>query len=201
MSTEFATCSTCGSVVPVAVFCSKCGAAQPTSQPKVESSFLATSIENSTLASGPPPTSMPRPGARRTMIIVAATTVLVIVAAGIMFATKAEHHTISGSLSLSISNTDGEATGSGPCTGTGGYDDIQVGRQVIVEDESGKTLATDDLSLGRTEGFLCVFTFLFDDVPKAEFYRVHQSGNRGTLQWSYQDMVDSNWSVALTLGD
>ena len=87
------------------------------------------------------------------------------------------------------------------CEGTGGYSDIAPGTQVIIEDETGSTLATSSFGTGTFDGVSCIFGFEFTDVPKAAFYRVHQSSDRGVLQYSYQDMVDSNWSVSLTLGD
>ncbi|MEO7268778.1 MAG: hypothetical protein ABIW49_06190 [Knoellia sp.] len=66
-----------------------------------------------------PPGVWARVRAHRAFPIAGAATVMVLIAGGIVVATRAEHHSISGSLSLSISNTDGEATSPGSCTGTG----------------------------------------------------------------------------------
>lgn len=112
-----------------------------------------------------------------------------------------ESHTITGDLSLTDSSAFANLSPGDSCQGSGGYSDIAQGTEVIVEDESGKTLATSQFGDGTYDGSVCVFDFTFSGVPKAAFYRVHQSGNRGVLQYSYNDMVTNHWSVHLTLGN
>ena len=137
-------------------------------------------------------------GGSRRLGIGAVTAALLAGAAYLVFGVGTEAHTLNGDLSLSATGTlsPGDA-----CTGSGGYSDVHEGTQVIVEDENGKTLATSALGPGNYDGQSCVFTFRLSDVPKAAFYRVHQSGNRGVLQYSYQDLVGADWSVHLTLGE
>jgi len=134
----------------------------------------------------------------RNVGIIATTLALLAVAGYLLFGTAGQSHTVTGRLALTTA-TD-LSTGSS-CEGTGGYSDISPGAQVVLEDETGSTLATSSFGAGSFDGVSCVFEFTFDDVPKAAFYRVHQSSDRGVLQYSYQDMVDSDWSVYLTLGD
>jgi len=143
------------------------------------------------------PSGAARPGNNRRVGIGAITAGLLAVAVYLVFGVANEAHTMRGDLALSASNTLSPGDG---CSGEGGYDDIHNGTQVVLEDESGKTLATGSFGPGTFEGEACVFTFSFQDVPKAAYYRVH-SGSRGVLQYSYQEMVNANWSVHLSLGD
>jgi len=137
-------------------------------------------------------------GGNRTKGIAAITVVLLAGAAFLIFGAGGEKHTVTGSMSLTTSND--LSTGSS-CEGTGGYSDVTSGTQVIIEDDSGKTLATSQYGSGAFDGTSCVFEFTFNDVAKSAFYRVHSGSNRGVVQYSYQQMVDNNWSVHLTLGD
>ena len=134
----------------------------------------------------------------RNVGIVATTIALLAVAGYLVFGTGGESHTVTGQMALTAGS---DLSVGSSCEGTGGYSDIAPGAQVIIEDETGATLATSSFSTGTFDGVSCIFGFQFIDVPKAAFYRVHQSSDRGVLQFSYQEMVESNWSVYLTLGD
>ena len=136
----------------------------------------------------------------RTIGIAVVTALLLAVAAFVVFA-GSEHHIVTGDLSLTDSSSFSNLSSGDSCEGTGGYSDINAGRQVIIEDQTGQTLSTSQFSNGTFDGVSCVFNFEFTGIPKATFYRVHQSGDRGVLQYSYDDMVKSNWSVHLTLGN
>ena len=173
-------------------FCTNCGRRNG----GVETVSVAERVDGLT-------TSPPAAGRRlnrptnRTFGIAGVTAVLVAAAAYVVLGTS-EKHTVTGEFALTTENT--LSTGD-TCRGTGGYSDITPGTQVVIEDDTGRTLATGAFGAGLYDGRSCVFNFSFQDVPKAKFYRVHQSGDRGTLQYSYADMVDSDWSVHLTLGD
>lgn len=147
-----------------------------------------------------PSTRSSRLGGRsnRTTGIATITVALLAAAAYGIFGFGAETHTITGDLSLTTAN---DLSAGDSCQGTGGYSDITPGTQVVVEDDTGKTLATSAFGPGTYDGTSCVFQFTFTDVPKAAFYRVQQNGNRGVLQYSYAEMVSNNWSVHLTLGN
>lgn len=136
-------------------------------------------------------------GKNRRVGVGAITVALLVGAAYVVFGISSESHTVTGDLSLSASNN---LSAGDSCTGDGGYSDIHEGTQVVVEDESGKTLATGAFGNGTFDGEDCVFSFSFHDVPKAAYYRIH-GGNRGVLQYSYDDMVKANWSVHLSLGN
>jgi hypothetical protein len=119
-------------------------------------------------------------------------------AAGLVLAGP-EHHTITGDIQVATSSYN-SALGD-ECVTSGGYDDIEVGAQVVVQDETGRTLATGALEPGNYDGSSCVFDFTLEDIKKAAFYRVSVGREaRGGLDYSYDDMVDADWSVHLTLG-
>lgn len=163
--------------------------------------ITATSASSTVVAHEPAtedPTGQKARLNNRTVGIMATTIAILAVAAYVVLGTGAESHTVTGQLSLT---TASDLSVGSSCEGTGGYRDIRYGTQVIIEDENGSTLATSSFGDGTFDGLSCVFAFEFQDVPKAEFYRVHQSNDRGVLQYSYREMVDSNWSVSLTLGD
>ena len=79
----------------------------------------------------------------------------------------------------------------------GGFADLVVGGQVVVEDGSGSVLATSALTGGviNTQG--CVFSFTVQ-VPAADFYRVTVT-HRGTLTYSRSELVAKGWRVDQTL--
>jgi len=136
-------------------------------------------------------------GGNRTKGIAAITVVLLAAAAFLIFG-GGEKHTVTGNMSLT---TGSDLTTGSSCEGSGGFSDVASGTQVIIEDDSGKTLATSAYGSGVFDGTSCVFEFTFNAVTKSAFYRVHSGSNRGVVQFSYQEMVDNNWSVHLTLGD
>lgn len=134
----------------------------------------------------------------RTKGVAAITVVLLAAAAFFVFGAAGERHTVTGSMSLT---TASDLTTGASCQGSGGYSDVTSGTQVIIEDDSGKTLATSEYGPGVFDGTSCVFEFTFNDVAKSAFYRVHSRTSRGVVQFSYKEMVDNNWSVNLNLGD
>ena len=91
-----------------------------------------------------------------------------------------------------------EFQGEDLCSGTGGFDDITAGMQIVVEDTSGRILGSATLDYGHVEDGDCVFDFSIQ-VPRSEFYTL-TSGRRGSLTYSFEDLENSNWGVALTLG-
>ena len=199
-------CTRCGQeVAGGAVFCTHCGelVAAGSRTPEV----AAAPMYPNPLGPAwhiPTPAShevIAKPAAKwsnRTIGIAAGTVVLLAVAAFIVFGTGGEKHTVTGDMSLSAVSS-GLTTGSS-CQGTNGYSDVVPGAQVTIENDSGTTLATSVYGDGVFDGTSCVFDFTFNDVPKSAFYRVLSGSNRGVLQFSYQQMVDNNWSVHLTLG-
>ena len=113
--------------------------------------------------------------------------------------TTHEHHTLVAELSLSdtsLSRSPGDS-----CSGSDGYDDITEGAQVVVSDQSGKTLGTGVLGAGTYDGDACVFGLAVRELPKASFYKINVGREaRGQLNYSLHQMKASHWFVDLTLG-
>ena len=194
-------CTRCGQDLPHGkAFCIHCGAPVAVAVRTQEFALANPPAENQRPA-WESPTPIPHQAAtrnNRTLAIAAITVVLLAGGAYLVLGTGSEKHTVTGDMNLTADNN---LTAGSSCTGTGGYSDITPGTQVIIEDDTGKTLATSAFGPGTFDGQACVFNFTFNDVTKSAFYRVHQSGNRGVLQFSYQEMIDRDWSVHLTLGD
>lgn len=104
---------------------------------------------------------------------------------------------LSGTLTLSAYNPQWKDVGQS-CQGTGGYQDIRTGAQVVVTDPAGKTVALASLSSGRvvTPFEECRFDFGVGVPTGLAFYGV-AIGNRKPYQVN-GDVVSS--PLALTLG-
>jgi len=112
-----------------------------------------------------------------------------------------EKHTLSGTLLL-VDSTYSNLDPGTRCTGEGGYDDLGGGAQVVLRDDKGAILSTGRLTAGEFDGLGCAFSFALANVTRVDFYSLTvASGSRGGLQYSYQELTDSNWSLALSLGD
>lgn len=77
---------------------------------------------------------------------------------------------------------------SADCVGTGGYDDIHEGTQVVISDAEGKTIAVGGLLEGRATGVgirptRCTFAFSVKAPAGEDFYGV-SVGRRGTTTYS-----------------
>lgn len=124
---------------------------------------------------------------------------------------KAATFTAQGSVTLTDDDgvfVNGDANGPGrECTGTGGFDDIKAGAQVVVKDADGTTLATGNLGEGATTNKAnfadryetCEFEFRVAGVPEGQsFYGVEVS-HRGELQKTEAEMRDPQ-QLAFSLG-
>ena len=113
----------------------------------------------------------------------------------------AETYQINGTFLLGGSRDDdyylSERTGE--CRGKGGYDDLYVGAEVRVTDESGALLGLGQLEDAPSDR-LCEFTFTVE-VPRASFYMVAagHAGREGP-SFSFDEMVESDWVVDLSMG-
>ncbi|MFF7674038.1 hypothetical protein [Actinacidiphila glaucinigra] len=102
-----------------------------------------------------------------------------------------------GTLTLTESGA-GLTTGE-PCSGTGGYSDIDFGTQVNVTDADGTLVATGSLDLGEKTDEGCAFTFTVDDIaPGSKFYTVEVSHRGGLTQ---TEAALRAGGLAFTLGD
>jgi hypothetical protein len=115
---------------------------------------------------------------------------------------------LSGTFTLTDSSEIGRPSGAGgPCYGTGGYDDIESGLRVVVNDGEGKTLATGRLGTSSYEQNPqypilgeCVFPIeVPEGLPRADFYSI-EVGSRGELTYSYDEMEANGWTVSFSLG-
>lgn len=86
------------------------------------------------------------------------------------------------------------------CSGSGAYADIRAGLQMTLRDQDNRILGVSPLGEGwvMTPLEACRFLFGYDPAPYAEFYQVESNGRQG-LTYSYADMVDNYWTVALEL--
>jgi hypothetical protein len=93
------------------------------------------------------------------------------------------------------------------CTGAGEYAGVKEGADVVVTDQTGKVIASDELGTGHaeaqsgltgSEAHLCEFTFRIE-VPVAESYTVEiPHGDKHTYSRS---LLESNfWAIGFDLG-
>jgi hypothetical protein len=117
--------------------------------------------------------------------------------------TTAPSHNLSGSVTITESlDLDTETVlelDGGSCTGTGGYDDLEQGAEVVVTDEANKIIGTSSLGEGRISGSDCIFRFVVSNLPRAKFYGVEVS-HRGKVTNSYDELVTQRWTVDLSIG-
>ena len=117
------------------------------------------------------------------------------------YAQNNRKYTISGSLELIDSRI---ARTANDCYGTGGYGDISGNMPIVIKDGEGKVLALGKTSNGKSpEGrysmIICEFTFEINNVPKADFYSI-SLGRRKEIFYSYQELIERNWKIDLSLG-
>lgn len=88
------------------------------------------------------------------------------------------------------------------CAGTGGYDDIEPGLQVVVRDGEGSTLGTGRLEYDHeaheATNDLCPLVFTVE-VPRSDFYSI-EVGRRGELVYDFDEMEEMGWEVVASLG-
>jgi hypothetical protein len=103
--------------------------------------------------------------------------------------------TVSGSMVLH----DGFGADGVPCSGDGGYSDIAEGTQVVISDESSKTLAVGVLKAGRRDSNgRCKFPFEVLRVPTGQSFYGIEVSHRGRLQYSESQIRQG---LQLSLGD
>jgi hypothetical protein len=222
-------CAHCGTPARGTRFCTSCGIPLPTtmpdvpepaveaaSQPSANGSGRGQELDGATTVTAVLPASgnavdgeptppwlaaqpVPQPHTRPN--VVALLVVAALALSGWAIWRGVEQHTLSGSVLLVDSTYFGLTPGR-PCSGELGYDDLDAGARVVLTDDKGKTLSTGRLSEGEFDGLGCVFSFALGDVPRADFYGLTiASESRGQLQYSYEELADSDWSVSLSLGE
>lgn len=187
------TCAACGGNVPSAHFCAACGAGLDSPPAAVAA---PTALAATVLVAASPPRRLQS----RTIGILALATVVLAVGVWWGFGRVTEH-VVSGDLSLTDSSSTSDLAAGDGCSGSGGYDDMTEGAQVVLEDGDGSTLATSSLSNGEYDGSACVFTFSLTGATKAKFYVVKVGSSRGDMRYSYAELAGQDWTVHLTLGE
>lgn len=81
------------------------------------------------------------------------------------------------------------------CVGLGEHSDMQVGRQVVVRDESGTIAGVTTLEASDAEG--CAWTFSLE-VPESEFYSVAVP-MKTEMVFTQQEVADANGELAVPL--
>lgn len=106
---------------------------------------------------------------------------------------------------LTLTDEDGiDWSSSAGCFGTGGYDDVRSGAQVVITDPAGKTVALGKLDQGVLDGTvpgrtadLCKFTFAVTGVPTGHGFYGVEVAHRGRVQYPEQQLFAA---LSLTLG-
>lgn len=111
--------------------------------------------------------------------------------------------TVVGTLTLNDSDGFTFASDSG-CNGTGGYDEIRAGAQVVITDGAGTTVALGQLGSGQMDGTfnsstaeMCKFNFAVPAVPTGKGFYGVEIAHRGRVQYPEQQLFGA---LALTLG-
>ncbi|MCO8127255.1 hypothetical protein NHL50_08545 [Acidimicrobiia bacterium EGI L10123] len=99
-----------------------------------------------------------------------------------------------------------------PCKGGGGYDDLYVGQQMSLTNESGSIVAlgridsaehvdgrTEQIGEGTCTFYNCLFHFIIREIPQRAFYEVHAAG-RGGPTYSHGDLNAAGWRVQHHIG-
>jgi hypothetical protein len=108
-------------------------------------------------------------------------------------------HTISGTLLLTDTTGGNFSTGQ-QCAGSGGYNDLSVGANVVVRNEADTIIATGSIigSIAQSTSE-CALSFLAVGVPEAKFYSL-VIGHRTGPAYSAADLAANHWALALSIG-
>lgn len=105
---------------------------------------------------------------------------------------------VAGLMTLAdLTSVSGDLATGDLCSGTGGYSDIAEGAQVVISDDTGKTLVITQLGAGTIDDSGCEFPFTAD-VPKGKGFYGFTVTHRGTVKESEASLAGG---VSLTLGD
>jgi len=149
----------------------------------------------------PQPAAPPR---RRGLssVAVAVIGIMVLGAVGVIYYRHA-HATfkVTGTMTIGgIQGTDILTGLAGSCEGTGGYDDLAPGAQVVLTDASNRTLAIGSVGYGTGSVLgdkTCTLPFEVDKVPAGKKFYGLQIGHRSAVQYTEAEIKDG---PALTIG-
>ena len=121
-------------------------------------------------------------------------------------------HTLHGTISVTGDEHYYRWSLGEPCSGSGGFDDMAAGTQVVINDGSGSTIATGHLNEGTGANpyidvggtpdpeivDTCLFSFDVEGIRDSDFYSVEVS-HRGAMTYSKAEMESNGWTLALSL--
>lgn len=144
------------------------------------------------IAPAPPDT----PKRRRRLWLFAAIGVCVLATAGVAAVLYLRAGTVTIHGTLELRSADGFHLVGSQCVGDGGYSDISAGAQVVVTDETSKTVGVGSLGTGSWIGSHCEWPFEVKVPDGSAFYGVEVT-HRGRVQYP-ADRLDK--PITLTLG-
>lgn len=103
--------------------------------------------------------------------------------------------TVGGSLELFDSDTAFNF-----CIGTGGYDDIGPGTNVVVKDQDGRILGSGSLGAGKSHGWGCTYRFHVAEVREDQQQYTLEISHRGGITESVGELRGNGWRFSVTLG-
>lgn len=131
------------------------------------------------------------------LLLVAGVTLVVRRSSGVQSTPATAERLMNGTVTLhGYRNMDFAADNS--CWGSGGYNDLHAGAQILLVNEANVTLATGVLGPGKS-GDGCIFAFALRPIPDAKFYQV-KVNQRGGPSYSFAELEARNWQVELTIG-
>ena len=103
---------------------------------------------------------------------------------------------VSGTLDLSDVDT-----ALNDCEGTGGYDDIHEGAEVVIRDQDSRILGSGYLDAGNTSDYsTCSFPFTVEGVRLDQEQYTVEISHRGEITASRNELASNDWEFSLTLG-
>ncbi len=116
---------------------------------------------------------------------------------------NAKFHELGGTLDLN-EGADDSATPGTACHGSyASFPDITEGASVVATNQSGQVIGTTTLEQGTIETVSagindCEFSFGFSALPTEQFYGIEVS-DRGVVQYSFSQLNQDGWSIAVSL--
>lgn len=141
----------------------------------------------------PEPLAKPR-RSRLWLLVAIGACVLAVAGVGAVFLLRDGTITVSGTLELR--KEGGFHQVGSQCVGDGGYSDIAPGAQVVVTDDTGKTVGVGSLGAGSWIGSHCEWPFEVEVPDGSAFYGVEVS-HRGRVQYPADELAEP---ITLTLG-
>lgn len=138
-----------------------------------------------------PPSGRSKWANRRVVVPAIAAVAAVIVLAVVLLLTVGGSGDFTVRGGVEVKGTDSfVATGQGDnaCAGSGGYDDLATGAQVVVTDNTARTIAVGTVTGSAAKGDFCLLTFDVPSVPEGKKFYGLEVSHRGVVQFTEQEM-------------